>query len=233
MQPHIRRGLGSKSYDREPILDSSEKVGTTVNKIIERNKSLLFKPGRAFGIFSGPSNELRELFLKCGGRSIANDGEEIPFVFGKQEKDLDIISSALQELFEKFGGRYVVEEGREIFVKQPPPIIGWSQYSSYFNERQSNNAVDPSVITGYQLRNVLDVKLETLYQSEWPYNTRQVEDELRRRFMHLEFGKRLFRMPPVAVWRGPPERINHKVGIMYSDKIPEFLKRGDIVVRGR
>ena len=233
MQPHVRRWLSSKSYEREPILDSPEKVVSTVNKIIERNKSLLFKPGRAFGIFSGPSNELRDLFLKCGGRAIANDGEEIPFVFRKQEKELDNISNALQELLEKFGGRYVVEDGREIFVKQPPHIIGWSQHSSYFKERQANNAVDPSVITGDQLRKLLDVKLETLYQSEWQFNTRQVEDELRRRFMHLEYGKRLFKMPPVAVWRGPPDRAKHKVGVMYSDKIQKFVLRGDIVVRER
>jgi hypothetical protein len=232
VQSNVRRWLSSKSSDRERILDSPEKVGSTVNKIIERNKGLLFKPGRAFGIFSGPSNELKELFLKCSGRSIANDGEEIPFVFRKQTKYLDV-SNDLQELFEKLGGRYVVEEGREIFVKQPPPIIGWSQHSSYFEERQANNAVEPSVITGDQLRNVLDVKLETLYQSEWQYNTRLVEDELQRRFIYLEFGKRLFTMPPVAVWRGPPDRIKHKVGIMYSDKIPEFVQKGDIVVRGR
>ena len=66
-----------------------------------------------------------------------------------------------------------------------------------------------------------------------PINTmRQVEDELKRRFMHLEFGKyRLFLRPAVAAWRGPPDGIKHKVGMCYSDKIPEFVENGDIIVR--
>ncbi|KAL3774178.1 hypothetical protein ACHAW5_008525 [Stephanodiscus triporus] len=229
-QPHARRWLGSHGKDREPILDSSDKVSSAVNRILERNNSLFKKPGRAFGIFSGASNDLQELFLKCGGRSVVNDGEEISFVFKKPGRTLGI-SSDLQELFETFGGRYVVEDGAECYVKQIPPIIGWSQNSSYFKERQAKNALDPSVITGDQLRTVLDIKLVPLFQSEWKYNARQVEDELKRRFLHLEFGTRLFRKPAVAAWRAPPDGMIHKVGMAFSDKIPELVEKGEIVLR--
>ncbi len=229
-QPNARRWLSFRGKDREPILDSPDKVSTAVNRILE-NSSLFTMPGRAFGFFSGPSNDLQDLFLKCGRRSVVND-EEITFVFKKPGRAAPGISDDLHELFEKFGGRYVVEDGVEFYVKQPPPIIRWSQHSSYFKERQTKNAVDSSVITGDQLRNVLGAKLETLYQSNH-YNVRQVEDELKRRFMHLEFGKyRLFRRPAVAAWRGPPDGIKHKVGMCYSDKIPEFVENGDIIVRG-
>ena len=223
-----RRWLSFHGKDREPILDSPDKVGAAVNRILE-NSSLFKKPDRAFGFFSGASDDLQYLFLS-GRRSVVND-DEITFVFKKPGRAPGI-SDDLQELFEKFGGRYVVEDGVEFYVKQPPPIIGWSQHSSYFKERHAKNALDPSVITGDQLRNVLDAKLETLYQSN-QYNARQVEDELKRRFMHLEFGKnRLFRRPAMA-WRGPPDGIKHKVGMVYSDKIPEFVKNGDIIVRGK
>ena len=229
-QPNARRWLSFHGKNREPILDSPDKVSAAVNRILE-NSSLFKMPGRAFGFFSGASNDLQDLFLNCGRRSVVND-DEITFVFKKPGRAAPGNSDDLQELFEKFGGRYVVEDGVEFYVKQPPPIIGWSQHSSYFKERLAKNAVDPSVITGDQLRNVIGAKLETLYQSN-QYNVRQVEDELKRRFMHLEFGKyRLFRRPAVAAWRGPPDGIKHKVGMCYSDKIPEFVENVDIIGRG-
>jgi hypothetical protein len=162
-QPNARRWLSFHGKDREPILDSPDKVSAAVNRILE-NSSLFKMPGRAFGFFSGASNDLQDLFLNCGRRSVVND-DEITFVFKKPGRAAPGNSDDLQELFEKFGGRYVVEEGVEFYVKQPPPIIGWSQHSSYFKERLAKNAVDPSVITGDQLRNVIGAKLETLYQS--------------------------------------------------------------------
>ena len=39
------------------------------------------------------------------------------------------------------------------------PIIGWSEDSIYYQQRQENNAPDPSVITGRQFRDILKAKL--------------------------------------------------------------------------
>lgn len=129
------------------------------------------------------------------------------------------------------GGRYVKDDGAVVYTA-PNPIIGWNKDSIFYQERQAKRYRDPSVITGKQMREILRAKTRLLYQSPLQYNARQVEDGLQRLFMLRELGTcRLFRRLDAMVKFAPPDGKVHKVGIIYSDQIPQFIDRGIIDVR--
>jgi len=72
-----------------------------------------------------------------------------------------------------------------------------------------------------------------IYESQLMLNARNVEDAVRRKFQHQPFGT-------VRLWRcvdnGEKYKLpygsgkTHKVGIVYSTKIPELIASGDIII---
>ena len=114
----------------------------------------------------------------------------------------------------------------------PNPVLRWSEDSIYYKQRKKAGAPDPSIITGQQMKDILKAKIIPLYESTLKFNARQVENGLQRLFINTELGKQRLNRKIVGISKlSPPDGKVHKVGIIYSNEIPNFIDEGIIVVR--
>ena len=114
----------------------------------------------------------------------------------------------------------------------PNPVLGWSLDSIYYQQRKEAGAPDPSVITGKQMKDILNAKIIPLYKSTLKFNARQVENGLQRLYINTELGKQRLNRKIVGISKlSRPDGKVHKVGIIYSNVIPLFIDMGIIVVR--
>ena len=103
--------------------------------------------------------------------------------------------------------------------------------TKYYKQRQLDGAPDPSIITGTQFRDILGARMKVLYTSKLQYNARMVEDSLQYRYLRrLDLGQRLFRFIDRGGKYELPDDKLHQTGIIYSDRVQEFINSGDIVV---
>lgn len=119
-----------------------------------------------------------------------------------------------------------------IIITKGNPVLRWKETSKYYKQRQLEGAPDPGIITGDQFRNILGARMKVLYTSKLQYNARMVEDSLQYRYLRrLELGQRLFRdIDRGNKFERPKEDKLHQVGVIYSDRVQEFINSDDIVV---
>ena len=103
----------------------------------------------------------------------------------------------------------------------------WPEHSPQYQAKKDDGSPVPEVITGNQWKGVLYSRTIPLFESTLQCNTREVEDELQRRFMPYLFNKRL----AAKAKQLPPDGKVHTCAMMYSYTVVDFINEGDVVMR--